>query len=229
MWYIFNDIRIYSGVRAVDFIKIVEDLKSKFTKTQLKTFDSIVAFDSLHLASMGHNDTEGYQIFTPDFIVRDMCAAIGGDVLDFNKTILEPTSGDGAFTTYILAKRLETIKDNFEIESLKALSTIYSIEMDKELIEKQRNNIFTLVKLFIRDHNIVVNEAYFEIIKCIIVTNFIWGMFNSEFDNGGGLAGIDVVYKMPDAEKEKYKSLDFPVWNIDKDNIDYHEEGVDLW
>ena len=209
----------------MDFTPFVEQIKSQFKKEQLKVFDSIVAFDSLQLASMGHNDVEGYQIFTPDFIVKDMCTAVGDDVLDFSKTVLEPTSGDGAFTTYIFRKRLETIKENFEIESLKALSTIYSIEMDKELIEKQRNNIFTLVKSFISEKNIEVDESYFEMLKCIISYNFIWGMFNSEFDNGGGLAGIDVVYKMPDAEKKKYRLLDFPVWEIGNDSINVHEIG----
>ena len=99
---------------------------------------------------MGSNDTEGYQIFTPKFIVEQMVSAIGDDVLDFTKTILEPTSGVGAFTTYILFKHMETIKSNYEIEILKALSTIYSIEMDKELIEKQRNNIFLLYTISLK-------------------------------------------------------------------------------
>lgn len=90
----------------------------QFTKSQLKTFDSITSFDSLHFSSMGRNDTEGYQIFTPEFIVRDMCTAIGDEIFDFSKTVLEPTSGDSAFTTYILRKRLETIIDDFKIESL---------------------------------------------------------------------------------------------------------------
>ena len=97
---------------------------------------------------MGSNDTEGYQIFTPKFIVEQMVSAIGDDVLDFTKTILEPTSGVGAFTTYILFKHMETIKSNYEIEILKALSTIYSIEMDKDLIEKQRNNSLFCYKQF---------------------------------------------------------------------------------
>lgn len=213
----------------MDFSPFVEQIKSAFKKEQLKVFDLIVDFDSLQFASKGYNDVEGYQIFTPDFIVRDMCAAVGDDILDFTKTILEPTSGDGAFTTYILRKRLETIKKDFEIESLKALSTIYSVEMDKELIEIQRNNIFTLVKLFILEKNIEVNHSYFEMLKCIISYNFIWGMFNSDNSIDMGLFGTEVVYKMPDAEKQKYKSLDFPVWDISSDSIKVHEEGVDLW
>ena len=90
----------------MDFSSFLEQIKSSFKKEQLKVFNSIKPFDSLKLASMGHNDTEGYQIFTPDFIVRDMCAVVGNDIFDSSKNVLEPTSGDGAFTTYILQKRL---------------------------------------------------------------------------------------------------------------------------
>lgn len=207
---------------------VLDKIKSKFTKIQIKTFESISAFESLHLASMGHNDTEGYQIFTPEFIVKDMCLAIGDDVLDFSKNVLEPTSGDGAFTVYILQKRLESIKENFELNSFKALSTIYSVEMDKELIEKQRNNIFTLVKLFIENNSITVNDLYFDVLKCIITTNFIWAMFNSDNPIDIGLFGTEVIYKMPEAERQNFKPLDFPVWDISENDIDYHEEGVDL-
>lgn len=213
----------------MNFIPFIERIKSNFKKEQLKVFESIKSFDSLQLASTGQNDTEGYQIFTPDFIVKDMCAAIGDDILDSNKTVLEPTSGDGAFTTYILKRRLEAIKGDFEIESLKAISTIYSIEMDKELIAKQRDNIFTLVKLYIKENALEVDETYFDMLKCIIATNFMWGMFNSNKSIDMGLFGTEMAYKMPDAEKGKYKSIDMPVWNITKDSIDVHEEGVELW
>ena len=213
----------------MDFSIYVEKIKNQFNKKQIKVFESIKEYDTIHLASMGHNDTEGYQVFTPEFIVRDMCSSIGDDLLDFTKNVLEPTSGDGAFTVFIYKKRLETIKDNFEIESLKALSTIYSIEMDKELIEKQRNNIFTLVKLFIKDNGIQVDESYFEILKCIITTNFIWAMFNSEYPIDAGLFGSEIAYEMPNAQKGVFKSLEMPVWNISENNFDMHLEGAELW
>ena len=159
---------------------------------------------------MGSNDTEGYQIFTPKFIVEQMVSAIGDDVLDFTKTILEPTSGVGAFTTYILFKHMETIKSNYEIEILKALSTIYSIEMDKELIEKQRNNIFSVIHNFIKEKEIEVDESFFEAVKCVIIKNFIWAMFNSNNPIDLGLLGMEVAYKMPDAGKDNLKPLSFP-------------------
>ena len=71
---------------------------------------------------------------------------------------------------------------------------------------------------------------YFDILKCIISTNFIWAMFNSnnaisEFS----LFSPEIAYKMPEAEKENYKSLDMPVWEISSDNISLKREGVELW
>ncbi len=215
----------------MDYSDIVARLKASYTKEQLKYYDQIVEFDSLKLASMGHNDVEGYQIFTPGFIVKDMCAAIGDDIFDFSKNVLEPTSGDGAFTIYILNKRLEKALagGNFELDSLRALSTIYSIEMDGELIVKQRNNILTLFKLFVKEHNIEVPTEYFEFVKCMILANFMWAMFNSDNPIDAGLFGTEVAYKMPDAEKGKFKPLDMPVWEISENDINMHEEGVDLW
>ena len=215
----------------MDFKGVALDLQSKFSKTELKIYESIQCFDSIHLASMGHNDTEGYQIFTPEFIVKDMCAAIGDDIFDFSKNVLEPTSGDGAFTVYILLRRLEkALKGgNFELDSLRALSTIYSIEMDKELIEKQRNNIFTAITLFIKEHKLEVSEGYFDVFKCIIVKNFIWAMFNSDSPIDAGLFGTEIAYEMPKAEKNVFNPLDMPVWNISENGISVHEEGVEIW
>jgi len=210
-----------------DFTSCVDDIHSRFNKEQLNAFNAITCFDCLHLATLGYNDREGFQIFTPEFIVKQMTDAIGDDLLDFSKTVLEPTSGDGAFTTYILQKRLETIKENFEIESLKALSTIYSIEMDNELIILQRNNILTLLKNYIKEHNLIVDYSYYDMAKCIITLNFVWAMFNYNSPIGGFL--VDVAYKMPNAEKKAFKPINFAVWNIADNNITVKDEGVDIW
>ena len=201
---------------------------SKYKKEDINTYDSIVKFESLNLLSLGENDTEGYQVFTPKFIVEQMCDSIGEDIFDYTKTVLEPTSGDGAFTTYILEKRLDKVfKDNFEIESLKALSTIYSIEMDENLIVKQRNNIYTVICNYIKNNSIEVSEHYFDMVKCIIVSNFMWAMFNSENSNDGFL--VEVAYSMPQALKDNLKPLQMPVWEINDNDISLHYEEVEIW
>ncbi|MCQ2753054.1 MAG: hypothetical protein MJ206_02225 [Bacilli bacterium] len=206
-------------------------IKSKLSKQENEAFDNIVLFDSVQLANSGLEDDDGFQIFTPRFIVKDMVESVGKrDILDFNKTVLEPTSGDGAFTVYILLERLKSVykkdKGNFEINSLKSLSTIYSIEMDKTLIVKQRNNIFTALHSFINDNKINVSNEYFDLAKCIISTNFIWGMFNS--DHPISMLLTEVVYKMPEAEKGKLKTLQFPVWDINNKSIDFHMEDAEI-
>lgn len=211
----------------IDFSNSVSSVKAKFKKDQLKTCDSIMAYQQVDLASMGSNDTEGYQFFTPRFIVEQMTDAIGEDCLNFSKTILEPTSGDGAFTTYILSKRLDTINGCAEIESLRALSTIYSIEMDKRLVQKQRNNIFTVLCNWAKERKLEADSSFFDIAKCIITTNFIWAMFNSDIPIGGLFT--EVAFKMPEAEKKNYKSLDFPVWEITEEAVAFHYEGVETW
>ena len=213
----------------MDFSPFVAAAKGLFKKDQLKVFDSIKEFESLRLAELGSNDVEGYQVFTPQFIVKQMAEAVGNDYLDFEKTILEPTSGDGAFTTFIVRQRLKKALEmgDFEINALKALATVYSIEMDKPLIEKQRNNIFTLIKQFVAEKGIDVDPYFFDMAKCIITTNYIWAMFNS--DHPGGGLWVEVAYKMPEAEKGNYKPLEMPVWSISETDISIHYEGVDLW
>ena len=209
----------------IDFSSSVSSIKEAFKKQQLIAFNGITAYNEVQLDSNGPNDTAGFQIFTPQFLVKQMVDSIGDSILDFSNTILEPTSGDGAFTTYILRKRLETIDDDAEIESLKALSTIYSIEMDKKLILKQRNNIFTVFANWVRERDLEVNPSFSDIVKCIISTNFIWAMFNSECPLDGFM--VDVAFKMPEAERGNYKSLDFPVWKISKDRVTVNYEGVE--
>ena len=218
----------------MDYSGIVARLKAKYTKEQLKYYGQIVEFDSLKLSSMGHNDTEGYQIFTPAFIVKDMCAAVGDDIFDFSKNVLEPTSGDGAFTVYIIGKRLEKALagGNFELDSLRALSTIYSIEMDGELIVKQRSNVFTLYRQFVKEHSIELSDDYFEFVKCMILSNFMWAMFNDDPDTQSMAlfnSEVDIAFAMPDAEKNKKndKYLLMPVWDITDSDINVHEEGVE--
>lgn len=99
-------------------------------------------------ASYGEFDNDNFQVFTPQFIVRDMIKAVGGKIIfDYHYTILEPTSGDGAFVGRILEGRLKKyIKGSktYLADSVRSISTIYSIEMDKDLVEKQRNNVFSV-------------------------------------------------------------------------------------
>ena len=151
-----------------------------------KALDTITYLkNGLDLKSKGSVDTEGYQIFTPDFIVKKMIDLIDSKVVNsFEKTILEPTSGDGAFIVEITKKRLDSIenKSDFLSLSLKAMSTIFSIELDTDLMNQQRNNIYTLIIDTINNRNIKINTTYDLSLKKIILYNFINGELNIDYN-----------------------------------------------
>ena len=186
----------------------------------------IAYLDKVILKDSNDNDElDNFQVFTPKFIVDSMIYSIGKkEVINNENTILEPTSGDGAFTCRILELRLKNNlknKDSFLIESLKSLSTIYSIELDKKLIERQRNNIYSIFINFLKKNSFDVDYAFYDTLKLIVETNFIWGMTNIS-----GSIGIllNAAYKMPQAQEP----IEFPVWNINKENISLHYEAPEI-
>lgn len=207
---------------AVEYLRNINELKeiSKW----------IMPLEKVYLAYGGANIDENYQIFTPEFIVKDMVSAIGNEIVaDNTKNVFEPTSGDGAFTTYILKLRLEEAlkdRDTFLANMLRSLSTIYSVEMDNTLMTKQRCNIYTLIINFLKENNIEIDLKMDELIKYMISANFIWGMTNIE-NEVFSIFSSEVVYKMP-VKKGYYEAIEFPVWKITDDlNISLHYEEVE--
>ena len=156
----------------------------KKNKKILSELNTIFLLKEVKLSNCGNNrNVDNFQIFTPKFIVDDMIKAIGQDYIsDFNHNILEPTSGDGAFTCNIFELRLKknickNVSNIFET-LLKCLSTIYSIEMDKDLVLKQRNNIYTIAVKFLMKNNVLLNEEKDFVLKFLICSNIIWGETN---------------------------------------------------
>lgn len=78
---------------------------------------------------------EHAEVFTPDFIVKDMCDLIPDDVWEkIDSTFLEPACGTGNFLVEILArkyKRCKGVKDG-----LKALSSIVGVDIQQDNVEE---------------------------------------------------------------------------------------------
>ena len=91
------------------------------------------------------------QIFTPSHIVRKMLDDIGytGENLQ-NRTIFEPSFGDGAFLTEIVSRILAYAKAN----SLKGqdiismLDNVYGIELDSDLYKKCLSRLNKLLEVY---------------------------------------------------------------------------------
>ena len=89
--------------------------------------------------------TENHQIFTPTHIVDLMLDTVGyteDNILE--KTIMEPSFGDGAFLCKIVERIIDFSRiKGFDAECIKTLvlSNVFGIEKDKQLYDEAINNI----------------------------------------------------------------------------------------
>jgi hypothetical protein len=167
----------------------------------------------------GQNNDDNFQIFTPEFIVNQMLDSIGPDnISNLNHRILEPSSGDGAFTIRILDRRIKRIlKDKLPLETsiLKALSTIYSIEMDETLLLLQRDNIRQLIIYYSSIEKNILSQTFLESLEEILEYNIIWGETNIKEEIADSLFGIEIGWYMPN--KDYSKPIKFYSWIIGDD------------
>lgn len=180
------------------------------------------------LSSGGDNDVEGHQIFTPDFIVKSMMKLVGtSNINDINSTILESTSGDGAFTVRILEQRIKSLKkdENFLLNALRALSTIYSIELDQQLLLRQRSNLYSTFINLTKLKQIKENEKIINLLKEIIFHNVIWGETNiqEEFTTMDIIGWFMPIPKIKVSKRKeinnyiKAQPIKFARWTINSD------------
>ena len=77
------------------------------------------------------------EVFTPDFIVKDMCDLIPSEIWEnIESTFLEPACGNGNFLVEIYARKLERCKD--EKDGLKALASIVGIDIQQDNVDESR-------------------------------------------------------------------------------------------
>lgn len=217
----FND-KSYDELLAIikQYPKLLEQLNKiqRLEKVDLKTYAN-------------NDDLDNFQVFTPGFIVNDMIKAVGVDNISNNNfNILEPSSGDGAFTCRILQLRLKknVKKDTEKIFEglLNCLSTIYSIELDKKLVDAQRDNIYTTSINFLETRNVFLAEAEDIVLRLLIFSNVIWGETNI-YEPPTFLI-CTVAYKMPEASKGKHESILFPVWSFSNRKVSLHYEAPEV-
>ena len=77
------------------------------------------------------------EVFTPDFMVQELVEKTGLDIIcDPDKTILDPSCGDGQFLAYILYKRLEAGHS-----LCVSLSTLFGVELMPDNVEECRKRL----------------------------------------------------------------------------------------
>lgn len=196
-------------------------------KSNSKLWNEISALRYLKKVSLkkcgSNNNLDNFQIFTPRFIVDDMIKTVGIENITNNDfKILEPTSGDGAFTCRILELRLEKNKSVKPfVNLLNSISTIYSIEMDETLVQEQRDNIYTIAINYLKKKEIDLSKQEDTILRFLIVCNFIWGETNIDYEPN--MLFCDIAYYMSNR-----KSVEFPVWSFSPNQVCLHYEVPEI-
>ena len=116
------------------------------------------------------------EVFTPSWLVKDMCDLIPQSEWTIESRFLEPSCGNGNFLVEILDRKLRLCKD--EKQGLKALNSIFGIDIMEDNVKESRarlmtmfldafpnaNELATTVALSILNNNIICGNSL-EIMK----------------------------------------------------------------
>ena len=85
------------------------------------------------------------EVYTPHFIVKDMCDLIPSEIWEnIESSFLEPSCGTGNFLAEIYSRKLERCKN--EKDGLKALNSIYGVDIQSDNVAESR---LRLVEMFV--------------------------------------------------------------------------------
>jgi type I restriction-modification system DNA methylase subunit len=101
------------------------------------------------------------EVFTPPSLVDKMLDKLPSELFkDPEKTFLDPSCGNGNFLVHILQRKLDN-----NIKPIKALMTIYGVEIQQDNVEECRKRLLeiagdTVLHKKIVEHNIVCADAF---------------------------------------------------------------------
>lgn len=110
------------------------------------------------------------EVFTPDFIVKDMCDLIPSDIWEnIESTFLEPACGNGNFMVEILKRKYSHCKG--EKDGLKALSSVFGIDIQADNCDECRRRLLAqFMEYFPNASNLTIFLA-----SGILLNNIICG------------------------------------------------------
>lgn len=123
------------------------------------------------------------EVFTPDFIVKDMLDLVKNETERIESRFLEPACGDGNFLAPILERKLEVVKKKykssqveFERNALLAVGSIYGVELlhDNVLacIERLYNIVDDMYSKLYKDKR---NSDFRKSIRFVLNRNILQG------------------------------------------------------
>ena len=128
------------------------------------------------------------EVFTADREVNAMIDLIGPEIENISTTVLEPAVGEGAFLISILRRRFRNISSleiseyQRKLYALKALSTLYGIDIQQDNVDICRSKLNDIIVGFFVDN---ISETYIEAISTILKRNIQCGNSLTGYTNTG--------------------------------------------
>jgi hypothetical protein len=178
-----------------------------FTDTQYKNFEKLVqkyaetdgTIVNGELIKSKQRVSENGEVFTPRFIVHDMLNLDGVDKysFDLDKTFLEPSCGNGNFLVQILLRKLTAVsEDNFDTDILRALCSIYGVDITADNIFESRERMLNIIQNKYLIHNKEMSQDMEKSVKFVLCRNIILGnTLTSERDTNNEVEYLNIVGK----------------------------------
>ena len=127
------------------------------------------------------------EVYTARKQVTDMVDLVSSSVSDITTTVLEPACGNGIFLVEILARKLKTIDRcpmnpiRFECDTLRAVASIYGVDIQKDNTIECRERLFRQVTGGKHDWS----PMFMKVLRDILTRNIMCGDTISMMAEGG--------------------------------------------
>lgn len=123
------------------------------------------------------------EVFTPQHIVDDMLDIVADEARRVESRFLDQACGNGNFLDTVLKRKLKAIQEmsldykaEFELNCIKAISTIYGVEILADNVMECRSRLFdTFSSLYSQYFADGVNECVLDSARFLIEKNIIHG------------------------------------------------------
>lgn len=105
------------------------------------------------------------EVFTPTWLVSDMCDLCEPDISNPEKTVLEPACGNGNFLVEILKRKLNNCHD--DNDRLTAVKSLFGIDIQADNVQEGRKRLLKMLPVKLR------KQAYKILLKNIVQGDFL--------------------------------------------------------
>lgn len=122
-------------------------------------------------------------VYTSDTLVSNMLSCVGDEIERIDARVLEPACGDGNFLDAILKNKLNSVvkkykhsRVDFEFYILRALMSLYGIEIEIQTVKTCQERLINTTRLFYCGEFCNEQwEAFLPLVEYVVHTNILCG------------------------------------------------------